>query len=99
MAEGVSLKDYADAQVEGLFRLGVVVTISLLILIAVLDMKEAKANKVAFAAAEAKGIQHNGVLDMLQKWIRTTITWPMLLAGLTGAALAVGIYVAINGSG
>lgn len=93
----VSIKDYADAQVNGLLRLGAIVTIGLLILIAVLDMKEAKANKVAFAAAEAKGIQHNGVLDMLQKWIRTTITWPMLLAGLTGAALAVGIYSQLGG--
>lgn len=93
----VPIKDYTDARIAGLFALGVAVTISFAVIIATLDVKNDKATKVAFAAAEAKGIQHNGVLDMLQKWIRTTITWPMLLAGLTGAGVAVGIYSQVAG--
>lgn len=77
----VSYKDYIDARLQDLRSY--------------VDMRfeeREKATTVAFAAAEAKGIQHNGILDMLQKWVRTTITWPILLSCSIGAAAVIGAY-------
>jgi hypothetical protein len=99
----IPLKDYVDTAAAGLFRLGVTVTVGLLVLFFVGDFKNSKAvglalrgaeeaTKVALDAAEAKGVQHNGLIDRMREMQATFVTKGNVMSFLVALGICTTIY-------
>jgi hypothetical protein len=63
-------------------------------IIVILDHKNGEATSVAFKAAEAKGIQHNGLIERMREMSGTYITRGNLYSALLAAGVCATIYAA-----
>lgn len=93
----ISIKDYIDARHNAVLLLGLTITIAVAVIILTLDVKSAKATRVAMAAAEAKGIQHNGLIERMREMSATYITRGNILSALIAAGIVSGIYFGFAG--
>jgi len=96
MSKSVSLQTYVNS-------LAFVITVGFATVIFTLDRKngeavdralvaQEKATKVAFEAAEAKGIQHNGLIERMREMAGTYITRANVFSALLAAGVVSGIY-------
>lgn len=84
MSESVPLRDYIDLQTEGLRREIEAVDR----LHHMLAAEREKATRVAFDAANEKGVHHNGLIDRMREMSKQYVTWPVVLL-LIGLALSL----------
>lgn len=103
------MKAYVDARSSALFWTGVCAVLGIVAVMLSLDMKngkavdralvaQEKATHVAFEAAEAKGIQHNGLIERMREMSGTYITRANLYSALIAAGVVVTIYSQFRGA-
>lgn len=84
MGSWVPLRDYVDLQVKGLRReLEAIDRLHHM-----LAAEREKATRVAFDAANEKGVHHNGLIDRMREMSKQYVTWPVVLL-LIGLALSL----------
>lgn len=88
----VPIKDYTDAAVSALRWQGIIVAIGFMVAIAIIDNKNGKAIEVGFAAADAKGLQHNGVIEYFRQLLPKFITWQSVMSFLTALGICAAVY-------
>lgn len=97
------MKAYIDARTRALMWVGITAALGFAAVIFMLDMKngkavsaalvaQEKATQVAFDAAEAKGVQHNGLIERMREMAGTYITRGNLYSALVAAGVVVAIY-------
>lgn len=78
------LRDYIDSQIAGLRREIEAVDR----LHHMLAAEREKATRVAFDAANEKGVHHNGLIDRMREMSKQYVTWPVVIL-LIGLALSL----------
>lgn len=100
MANSVPLRSYVNS-------LALVIVLGFAAVIITLDRKngqaidralvaQKEATQVAFAAAEAKGIQHNGLIERMREMSQTYITRGNLYSALIAAGVITSIYALVK---
>lgn len=96
-------KSCIDTRISALLWLGIAVSVGFAAVIFTLDHKNGKAveaalaaqeraTHVAFEAAEAKGVQHNGLIDRMREMSATFVTRGNVYSAILAAAAVSGIY-------
>lgn len=85
MSKGVPMRAYVNT-------IAVLMAISFATVIIILDRKNGEATSVAFKAAEAKGVQHNGLIERMREMSAQYITRGNLYSALIAAGVVSGIY-------
>lgn len=99
MSKGVPIRTYVNS-------LALVMALGFATVIFTLDRKngeavklalegQEKATKVAFEAAEAKGIQHNGLIERMREMSAQFVTRGNIYSALIAAGVVSGIYFEI----
>lgn len=84
MSSHIPIRDYIDLKVEGLRReLEAIDRLHHM-----LAAEREKATRVAFDAANEKGVHHNGLIDRMREMSKQYVTWPVVLL-LIGLALSL----------
>lgn len=94
MSRGVPLRDYADETARLRDRALWIGLAGLSLIVLTVHILDAKANTVAFAASEAKGIQHNGLIERMREMAARYITRDTVIAFLTAIGIFTALYVA-----
>lgn len=94
MSNGVRLRSYIDETARLRDRALWVALGGLGLVVLVVHILDAKANTVAFAASEAKGIQHNGLIERMREMAARYITRETVIAFLSAIGIFTALYVA-----
>ena len=101
----VPIRDYTDAVVSGLRWWVVTAALGFAAIIITIDKKNdaavklaldgmREATKVALDAADAKGVQHNGLIEYLRQLMGKFITREALVAFVVALGVFTSVYVA-----
>jgi hypothetical protein len=85
VSKGVPIRAYVNI-------VALCMAIGFAVVIVILDHKNGEATSVAFKAAEAKGIQHNGLIERMREMSQTYITRGNVYSALIAAGVVSGIY-------
>lgn len=94
MTKGVPLREYTDETARLRDRALWIALGGLGLVMLITHILDAKATGVAFAAAEAKGIQHNGLIERMREMALKYITRETVIAFLTAIGIFTALYVA-----
>jgi hypothetical protein len=103
VSRDVSLKSYVDAGNRWMLLLGLSVVVGMGTVIAVIDVKNAKATtlalggaeeaiKVAVKSVEEKGVHHNGLIDRMREMSAQYVTRGNVYAALVAAGICSAIW-------
>ena len=90
----VPLRDYVDETARLRDRANLIGAVGIVFVSAAIFWGIVRATSVAFDAAEAKGVQHNGLIEYLRQLMGKFLTRESLIAFIAALGVFATIYVA-----